>query len=67
MYMIIDNMPKAITIKSRLENLRLDLPLLKYFISIINVHMGIANKKIVIIISPIVTTIAGFLLIYKAI
>jgi hypothetical protein len=67
MYMMIDSTPKAITIKSRLENFRIALPLLKYFISTINAHIGIANKKIVIIISPIVTTIAGFVLIYKAI
>ena len=59
MYIIIDNMPKAITIKSRLENLRIDLRLLKYFISTINAHIGIANKKIVIIISTIVNAIAG--------
>jgi hypothetical protein len=65
--MIIDSIPKTITIKSRLENLRIDLPLLKYFISIINAHIGIANKKIVIIISTIVNTIVGFVLIYKAI
>jgi len=52
-------MPKAITIKSRLENLRIDLRLPKYFIITINAHMGIANKKIVIIISTIVNAIAG--------
>lgn len=65
--MIIDNIPKTITTKSRLENLRIDLSLLKYLISTISAHTGIANKKIVIIISTIVNAIARFALIYKAI
>jgi hypothetical protein len=65
--MIIDRIPKTITIKSRLENLRIDLSLLKYLINTISAHTGIANKKIVIIINTIVNIIARFPLIYKAI
>jgi hypothetical protein len=65
--MIIDRIPRTITIKSRLENLRIALSLLKYLINTISAHTGIANKKIVIIISTIVNAIARFPLIYKAI
>ena len=57
--MIIERIPKAITIKSRLENFRIDLGLLKYLIKTINAHTGIANKKTVTIISAIVNAITG--------